>query len=77
MNCRPETYSGAVELAQFGVAKEDRVHFLIHLFKSDLLVTEDLAQGSSALMPANASAVVHAPSLERFGYSNLATLRET
>jgi hypothetical protein len=54
---------GGVELAQFGIAKENAVHFLVHLFEADLFVADDFANKSSALTSANVSAVVHPPRL--------------
>jgi hypothetical protein len=40
---RSEPHLGAVELAQFRVAKENAMHVLIHLFKADFFVAEDFA----------------------------------
>jgi hypothetical protein len=62
---RAEPHFGTVELAQFGIAKEDPMHVLIHLFQSDLFVAKDFANKNSTLMPANVSAVIHPPRLER------------
>src|SRR5665213_2392998 len=52
---------------QLGVAEEDAVHVLVHLLKPNLLVAEYFADEDPALVPADVSAVVHTPRLERSG----------
>ena len=59
-----EPHLGAVELTQFGIAEEDAMHVLIHLFQPDLFVAEHLADENPALVPADVPAVVHSPRLE-------------
>ncbi len=62
---RAEPHFGTVELTQLGVAKENAVYVLIHLFKPDLFVAEYLAHENAALVPADVSTVVHSPRLKR------------
>ena len=62
-----EPHLGAVEFAQLGIAEEDPVHVLIHLFEPDLFVTEHFADENPALVPTDVSAVVYSPSLKRSG----------
>ncbi len=61
---RPEPHLGTVELTQLGVAEEDAVHVLIHLFESDLLVAEHFADENPTLVPADVAAVIHSPRLK-------------
>jgi hypothetical protein len=63
-NDRSESHFRAVELAQFGVMKEDPVYVFIRLFEANLLVAQNFAYENPALVPANISAVVHSPRLE-------------
>jgi hypothetical protein len=60
-----ESHLGAVELAQFGVAEEDAMHVFIHLFEPGFFVAEYFADENPPLVPADISAVVHPPRLER------------
>jgi hypothetical protein len=55
----PEPHLLAVEFAELGIAKEDAVHFIIHLFQPDLIVSEYFADEYLALMPTDVSTVVH------------------
>ena len=59
-----ESHVFAVELAQLGVAEEDPVNVFIHLFEPDVLVAENFPDENSALVPTDASAIVHPPGQE-------------
>ncbi len=64
-NRRSEPHLRAVEFAQLGVAEEDAVYVLIHLFEPNLFVSEYFTDEHPAFMPTDVPAVVHPPSLER------------
>ena len=61
---RPEPHFLAIEFAQLGIAEENTVNVLIHLFEADLLVAKHFADEHPAFMPTDVPAVVHPPSLE-------------
>ena len=47
------------------LTEEDAVHVFVHLLKPNLFVAEHLADKNPSLVPADVSAVVYSPSLER------------